>query len=79
MKQKKLTRSAKLAASTAQDVAHLSTDHITRRRMILACNATALEQEIVSLSAQLANARDERWRVEAMLDGLATVVAKRSL
>jgi hypothetical protein len=66
-----------LTTTVAQDYAHRSTDEITRRRTVLACEASVIEAEIVALNAQMADAKARRARNDATQRGLMLVVEKR--
>lgn len=74
---KKPSKLDTLATSTMQDYAHISTDDIVRRRIVLACEANATDHEITGLSAKLVDARERRAKIGAVLTGLASVVEKR--
>ena len=71
------SKADRIAGAAAQDYAHASTDSITRRRTVLACAASVLEDEIESLKMRLAAARGELARAEAQMAGLASVVSRR--
>ena len=74
---RKPTRLEALTTSVSQDFAHQHTVTINSRRRVLQFEATEVDRAIVALSADLANQRDRRSRIEATLQGLAAVVAKR--
>jgi len=79
-KQKRAPRPSKLdqlTLSVAQDYAHEASDDITRRRVVLACEANTVDHEVFTLVSRLADARDRRAKIEATLKGLAVVVGKR--
>jgi hypothetical protein len=60
-----------------QQYAHESTSEIVRRRQVFLCEAAAVEEEIVELTAKLQNSRNHRAVVAATLSGLTAIVNKR--
>jgi hypothetical protein len=76
-KPRKLTASEQLELATVQDNAHLSTTMINGRRRVLECELTELDRSAAALANAVANVRNRRAEVTAMLRGIATVVAKR--
>lgn len=73
----RLSKFDRLTASVAQDYAHQHTVTINSRRRVLEFEVAEVERSIVALTATLADQRERRARIEAMLRGLATVVEKR--
>lgn len=74
---KRPSRLDAIAASAELDYKHLSTQDITRRTIILYAEVNARDSELHELSARLAEAKDQRAKLEAALAGLASVLAKR--
>lgn len=66
-----------LSVSVAQDWAHQNSIVINSRRRVLQFEAEEMDKSIVALTAALANAKERRAKLEAMLNGLAAVLAKR--
>ena len=76
-KQKRPSKHDHLAASIAQDWAHQNSVVIHSRVRVLRFEAEEVDKSIVALAAALANAKERRAKLEAMLNGLASVIEKR--
>lgn len=55
-----------------------STEDVTRKRIIVSCEANTIDSEVIALTARIADARDRRAKVEAALAGLAAVIDRRN-
>ena len=76
-KKKRPSKLDQLTMATIQDYAHASTADIMRIRIVLGCEATVVEDEVVALTARITEARQRRARVEAKLLGLGAVIERR--
>ncbi len=76
-KTRKPSKSEELAHATERDHAHQSSERITGRLIVLACEAGELEREIVGLQAAMANAKERRARINAVRTGLGAILDKR--
>lgn len=67
----------RIAASVAQDYAHQNTAVIASRRRVLQFEIEEAEKSIVALQASLANVKERRAKLAAMIVGLSDVIGKR--
>ena len=72
-----LSRTDKLTAATAQEWAHSNSAVIASRVRVLLFEREEVDKAIVMLSATLANARERRATLDAVLAGLQQVVGRR--
>ena len=77
MKKQKRSRYDAIADGFAQEFAHQNSYTIHSRMRILCFESEEADKAIVALTGALANMRERRAKVEAMLRGLASVVEKR--
>ena len=66
-----------LIIATMQDYAHMSTNDITRFRIVLACQFNTVGNQIEDLIRQLKEAKTEQTRVGTIMTGLNQVIQKR--
>jgi len=73
----RLTRRQILVNSTAQDCAHQNSYTINSRRRVLQFEADEKQISIIQLTAALNRAKADLARLEASIEGLDSVVARR--
>lgn len=74
---KRMSKLEKHTAAVIQDHAHMSSADITRRREVLTSTQKVLEEEIAELSLKIQQAKVNRSKLEATLDGLGIVIGRR--
>lgn len=74
---RRVTKFDALAASAAQSFAHQHTVTVNSRRRVLEFEGSETDRAIIALSSALANKRNRRKEIDAMLRGLEAVVNKR--
>lgn len=71
------TKLEELAKAVEQDYAHQNTIVINGRRRVLQCEAEEADKSIVAMTAAMANLKERRAKLQAMIAGLGAIVAKR--
>jgi len=77
MKTKKPTKYAVLTAIASEEVNHLSTADISRKRMLAVHELNITEGEISELTIRLAESKEKFKKIVAMIDGYNVAVGKR--
>lgn len=76
-KPKRPTKLEHLAMTTELDWRHQNSVVVQSRIRVLQFEADEMDKSIVALAAALASAKERRAKVDAMIAGLTSVVARR--
>jgi len=68
-----------LALAVTQDVTHLATADIIRKRNVVQCELNAVDAEIAELSLAISAARQKRQKVIATFAGMNEAINRRQI
>lgn len=68
-----------LALAVTQDVTHLATADILRKRNVIQCELDATDSEIAELSLKISAARQKRQKIVATFAGMNDAISRRQI
>jgi len=77
-KPRRLSKEESIACETERDHAHMESSQITSALIVIACEQSELEKEILRMSVQIAGARQRQRILEAKRSGLNKILNKRN-